>query len=114
MRTLFDIIESVKCNQGAATDELVYALLALDAVHTFTAMDLRKFHSTSDSRVAKVMGDMLIDDDFQRTKRALKEDPKKWLGWDNDPANPEYQKRREVALKLLDRAIAKLAERESK
>jgi hypothetical protein len=86
MRTLYDIIAEAKAGGKPAYDELLYALLAVDALAH--------------------MAEFWAEESFQRNKGALNADPKAWLGWDNDPSNPEYRKRRKIAIRLAEAALA--------
>lgn len=106
--TLFEIIEAVKNNEQPSYEDLRYALLALDSMHTFTSMDLRKFFSMSTRKRHPALDDALIENDFQRQKRILAANPKEWLGWGNDPENPEYRHGRAGALRLFGTVAAKL------
>jgi hypothetical protein len=106
MRTLSQIIDAAKSGHPATEEELRYALCALDSLATFDKMDLMKIGSR-EQEGRKVLGAwMYYEESFNRWKRALAVDPKTWLGPNNDPANPEYQRRRVVANKILDAAIA--------
>jgi hypothetical protein len=89
MKRLKDIIDEVKSGGIPSVDELRYAVCALDALSTFDASDLRKNRGWEES--------------FNRWKRTLAVDPKQWVGWENDPDNPEYQKRRAAAMAFLDK-----------
>jgi len=51
---------------------------------------------------------------FRRAKQALNKNPKEWVGWNNDPKNPDYQKDREIAIKLLEKIINKTKEKEKR
>ena len=103
MRTLGDILEAVKANQAATEEELRYALLAADALRHFDHSFLFRFAGPDAPNAlrAKMEG----TETFNRAKRAFAVDPKSYVGWNNDPANPEYQKRRAVALKIFDKAM---------
>jgi hypothetical protein len=37
--------------------------------------------------------------------KALNKSPKEYLGWNNDPENPEYQKFHAMGSKLVDKAL---------
>ncbi|RDH43534.1 hypothetical protein [Zooshikella ganghwensis] len=45
------------------------------------------------------------EEHFYRQKRAYAKDPKSWLGANNDPDNPECQKRREISNKIVDKVM---------
>lgn len=95
MRTLFEIIEDAKSNGNPSKDELFYALLALDSASILVRMSLRK----DDHR------EMRKENAHKAMRNALQNDPQEYLGWGNDPANPEYQKKRKAAHKLFDKVM---------
>jgi hypothetical protein len=37
--------------------------------------------------------------------KALNKSPKEYLGWNNDPENPEYQKFHAMGSRLVDKAL---------
>ena len=100
MRTLYEIIEDVKTNRKPDYEELRYALLASDSLSTLALMDLRKvlFNNPSPMIIEMMKNDM-------KYSKALNKSPKEWLGWSNDPENPEYQLFHKMGLKLVDKAI---------
>jgi hypothetical protein len=104
MRTLFEIIEAAKNNEATTPDECRYAMMAIDALSTFTTRDLRNIGF--EIREAKVMGaKRLAEEDHKRWHRALNKAPDEWLGHENDPNNPDYQKRRRISLGLMRKVI---------
>jgi len=111
MRTLFDIIEAAKNNEATTLDECRYAMLALDALTTFTTRDLRNVGF--ETREAKLMGaKRLAEEDHKRWQRALNKAPDEWLGHENDPSNPDYQKRRRISLGLMRKVMEDVKVRE--
>lgn len=118
MRTLFEIIESVKNAQGAAIEELVFALLALDALYTFDRAKLRQLWKEVEKRstdsTLRAIVSMSVDTSLKRVKKALNEDPKKWLGPDNIPGNPEYDKRRAAAIALFNAVVKDVKKKKEK
>lgn len=42
-------------------------------------------------------------EEFQRFKLALSKDPKSYVGWNNDPKNPEHVKFVKMGRKLIDK-----------
>lgn len=102
MRTLFEIIDSAKDGHMPTHDECYYAMLALSALHYFDHHALSELDK--DHRQAWWIN-LQINESFGRFKNALAKSPKDWVGWDEDPANPEYQKRRNIGKKLVDRVL---------
>jgi len=106
MRTLFEIIEAAKSGEQTTQEELLFAVLALDSLSTFDAMDIR--------RPAEMGGENSVaylrySEHHRRWHTALNASPEVWLG-DNVPSNPDYQKLRKVALALLDKVVKKQGE----
>jgi hypothetical protein len=104
MRTLSDILEAAKDGGSPPlAEELLYAMLALEQLWSWDARHYRE----------AVLGDkkpefvkMRLENDFQRGKKAMAVDPKVWLGPNHDWNNPENRRRRAVAVKLYERAVA--------
>ena len=103
MRTLFEIITAAKDGQVPAQDELLYALLALDALLTFDHSFIIELPGKPEHQKHL---ELWAEESFGRVKRAMDKSPKDWLGWNNDPANPEYQRRRKIALGICERAMS--------
>lgn len=99
-RTLYDIITDAQDGNRPEYDDVLYALLALDALSTLDAATIRKLAFEKPSQA--ICG-MYAEESFQRMKRALDVPPRQWLGWGHDPANPEHQRERQIALRLFKR-----------
>jgi hypothetical protein len=109
MRTLFEIVEATKAGERPDYEELRYAVCALDALTTFDGMTIMRLAEAEEkgqkailTRSAKFQN----EERFRRLKVALSKSPKEWVGWNNDPDNPEYQERRRIALRVFERAVA--------
>lgn len=103
MRKLSEIIESAKSGDMPTHDECYWAMLALDGLGAFDRMALRKLADTKRASSPKLEW----SESFGRIKRALDQDPKVWIGPNNDPSNPEYQRQRKIFKKLADKIISK-------
>ena len=101
MRTLSEIISAAKSNEPVDVEELRYALCALEGLASFDSMELRRL-----AEEKKPSTWSRYELSFHRWKAALSKSPKEWLGSQYDPANPEYQKRRIAANKLMNAALA--------
>jgi len=101
MRTLLEIIETTKDGETPAPDETYWAMLALSALSAFDSQDFHRllYKGTNDILTPQVLGESR----HQRWKAALGKSPKEWVGWNNDPSNPDYQKFRTMAFGLLDK-----------
>lgn len=94
MRTLFEIVESAKDGTKPTYDECYWAMLALSALSHFDKQDLRELAHGKPSKL--LTPQFRSEESFKRWKAALNRDPKSYVGWENDPSNPEYQKRRRL------------------
>lgn len=101
MRTLSEIIDAAKDGEPTTHDECLYALLAYSALHYFAASQMRKVHEHPNSRI--YTPERMVEEEFTRFKAALNKAPKEWLGWNNDPKNPEYQRFRRMGKRLIDK-----------
>lgn len=101
MRTLDEIIESVKLNEKPTYDELRYSLLVM----VYVANDLSRWYRELLMGTMKPIMMELKRRDESLYSKALRKPPKDFLGRDNDPANPDYQKFHAWGMKLLDAAI---------
>lgn len=109
MKTLGEIINAVRTGHRPDYDELRYAVCALEALSTFDDMALRKLVEAEMGGKKPVLvwsAEFQHTERFNRWRRALNTDPKSWVGWDNDPDNPYAVKRRETAIKLIDKWFA--------
>lgn len=104
MRSLFEIVESVKDDQPVETDELKYALLAYVSMFNIEHQQLRK-ELLREKPSPKVIADMKLNNSFEMYNKALNMSPKEWLGHANDPRNAEYQKRRSIGKSIVDHVI---------
>jgi hypothetical protein len=108
VRTLDQIVESVMKGERPEYEELRYALLAYQSLSTFDRMALMKLAEAEREGKRPFLTRSAVfqaEEHFNRMKFALAKSPKEWVGWNNDPDNPEYQKRRAIALKLVDKVM---------
>lgn len=110
MKTLMEIIDAVKAGERPEYDELRYAVCALDALTLFDEMALMKLvEAEKEGKKSFMIYSAMwqFEDRFKRMKTALGKSPKDWVGWNNDPENPEYRKRVAAVIKLIDRIVSK-------
>lgn len=103
MRTLLEIIEAAKRGDKPDYDECYYAMLALNALYSFDSQVILDLHPSAGKIYTRAGLERVADESFQRGKRCYAVDPKHYIGWDNDPANPDYQKFRKMVNKLFDK-----------
>ena len=106
MRTLSEIIEMVKCNKRPDYDELKYALLTYVSMMNNDHNQLKR-ELLSEKRSSAFIRKLEAENSFNMYKTALNKSPKEYLGWNNDPENPEYKKFHKIGNKLVDKLIKK-------
>lgn len=110
MKSLGDIINMVKDGQKPEYEELRYAVCALEALHTFDSLSLMDLYKAEEKKKKPFLTSSAIwqyNESWNRAKIAFEKSPKDWVGWNNDPDNPEYQKRREGSIRLFEKIIKK-------
>lgn len=103
MRTLYEIIEDVKDNKKPDYEEIRYALLVYNFLFNMDHINLRK-ELLSENRSPEFIRKLKADNSFNMAKTALNKSPKEYVGND-DPENPEYQRRRTIGNKIFDKIM---------
>ena len=98
MRTLYEIEDSAMSGDIPTHEECYWAMLALRALVVFDGMAFRALLKDSPLRTPQ----REWEEHFNRTKRAYAADPQKYVGKNNDPSNPDTQKRRKAALNIFN------------
>jgi hypothetical protein len=98
VRTLGEIIELTRNGERPDYDELRYAICALDALSTFDSHGLQRASNIE------------WGESFNRWKQALGKSPKDWIGWNNDPENPEFLARRRLVIKFTKKVMKDMKE----
>lgn len=112
---LGDIIEAVRNGQRPGYEDLRYAICAMDALMTFDRMALTKLTAAELAAIDAGGKKPFMVNSAQwqlgerqgRVSRAMQKPPKEYVGWNNDPDNPEFLKRRQQSIKLVERIVAK-------
>ncbi len=89
MRTLAEILEEVEDGGCPEIEELRYAVLALNALIVLDGLALSRLVSDKTLDHSRA-----FEDHVTRVSGARSTQPRRWLGWENDPENPEHQARR--------------------
>jgi len=108
MQTLHEIINAVRDGERVDYDDLRYAVCAMDALSTFDRMAFMKLaEAERDGKkpFLTTSAQWQWEEHFNRQKRAGSTPPKTYVGWNNDPDNPEFRARRGVANKVMARAV---------
>ena len=101
MRNMSEIIEDCKLNKPVDNAELKYSVIALTSLMNMAMSALRGFYKDD----MKIFDKMHIDNVHNAYSTLLNKSPKDWLGWNNDPENPDYQKFHAIGSKLVDKAL---------
>jgi hypothetical protein len=108
-KTLGEIIEAVRDGERPEYDDLRYAICAMSALSTFDRQAFMKLAEAERDTKKPFMvtsAQWQWEEHFNRTKRAMGKPPKEYVGWNNDPENPEFLKRRGLAKRVMDRVIS--------
>lgn len=105
MRTLSEIIDECKLNGEPSYDELKYSVLVLTAIANTLSYELNDLYYEG-----KMPNDLIREMKLKNGictmyRNALNKSPKEFIGWRNDPENPQYQKFHFVASKLVEKAL---------
>jgi len=99
MRTVGDILEAVKDGEQPSFDEMKYCLLAIEALHFFNLRAIK--YLSEDKTLFSPKKEK--EEALNRMERCLNTGAKEYVGWENDPDNPDFQKNRKNMKKLLDK-----------
>lgn len=108
MRTLNEIVDLTKDGGRPTYDELRYSVCALTALSCFDSSALMRLAEAEKEKRKPILIDSAwhqYEEHFHRQKRAYAKDPKSWLGIENDPDNPECQRRREISKKMVSKVM---------
>lgn len=104
MKTLDEIIEELKTNGKPEYEDLRYSVLVLVGMLNMDHINLRNV-LMSEKELSPLVKKLKAENSFSMYKTALNKPPKEYLGWNNDPENPEYQKFHALGLKILDKVM---------
>ena len=104
MRKLEDIMEDILLGKEPTYEELYYSLLVYRFMFNMDHNNLKK-ELIGDKVSNEIIKKMKAQNSHDMLKGALSKSPKEYLGWKNDPKNPEYKERRVIANKVLDKVI---------
>ena len=101
MKKLSEIIDYCKRNKEVDAYDLKYAVVALTYLLNMANSKLLKFYKNDMNKLDK----LILENHYKACNAAMNKPPKEWLGWNNDPENPEYQKFHAWGSKLVDKAM---------
>jgi len=103
-KTLGEIIDAVRDGERPDYEDLRYAVCAMDALMTFDRMALSSLHQAEAEGQRRILTRSAIwqsEENYNRVKRALEKPPKEYVGWSNDPDNPEFLERRRKSIRAM-------------
>jgi hypothetical protein len=106
MRSTLEIVIAVKESAPATEHELRLALLATVAIEHFVRKDLERLidavvECKPSARMRALEARGLLERMFEARKKA----PDEWLGPENTPGNPEYERMLAFGKKLLEKVF---------
>lgn len=115
MRPLGEIVEAARSGERPDYEELRYAVCALEALAVFAQNALLKLaEAERGARPCVLTGsaEWQVSEHFRRVSSAYARSPKEYLGWENDPDNPQYVSRRKSSKAIFDACLTKQQEGE--
>jgi hypothetical protein len=110
VKTLGKIIEEVRDGKRPDCEDLRYAVCAMQALATFNSQALMKLGQAEKQGKQPSLtssAQWQWAEHLRRTKAAMEKAPKEYVGWNNDPENPEFLKRRVISQKIMEKVIQK-------
>lgn len=103
MRTTNEILDAAKTGgEWPSHRECYFAMLALEQIWVMTQQAYgNQVYTPKKDNFAK----LTLEGNFQTGKTMLANDPEYWLGPNHDWSDPENRRRREVSLKIWDKAV---------
>ncbi len=102
MRTTGEILDAIATGEVPTHEECYWALQAISMQLNTT---MSKYHEQVFSPKADGIAKAIAETNFQSAKRCMAANPQKWVGPDFDYRDPANRKRREISLKLFDKAM---------
>jgi hypothetical protein len=108
MQKLGEIIDSVRDGGRPDYEDLRYAICAMSALMTFDRLALSTLATAEMEGKKPILSDSAVfqhEENFSRVKRALIQNPKEYVGWNNDPENQDFLARRAKSIRLVKALI---------
>ena len=116
MKTLNQIVNAVRDGERPDYEELRYAVCALESLGTFNRMAFMRLAEAEREGKKPILtrsAQWQWEEHFRREKTAGEKSPKEWVGWNNDPDNPEFLKRRAESKRIMDAGVARAADQQA-
>lgn len=104
MKTLSEIVNAVRDGERPDYEDLRYAICAMDALAVFNRSAFMKLAEAERGGRKPFMtssAQWQWEEHFRREQAALNKPPKEYVGWNNDPDNPEFLARRKRAQQFM-------------
>jgi hypothetical protein len=114
MRHLKEIISDLKDGKEPSYRELKYAVLALQSLLYFDSNAIRRLaeNEQKGNFDSSVFGASFQEEEsYRRHSIAMNKSPQEWLGWENDPENPEYPERVQKMKTIFSNIVKKIEEK---
>jgi len=105
LRNLSEIIEECKLNGRPDYEELRYSVLVMTGILNMVNHELIKLYVEGKMPNEFIRKMKLDGGTCTMYSTALNKSPKDYLGLNNDPENPEYQKFHALGNKLVEKAL---------
>jgi len=106
MRTLGEIVDAVRDGERPDYEELRYAVCALEALLTFDRIAFGRLAEAEMEQRKPLLtrsAKWQFGEWLSRVQRARAKSPKEWVGWNNDPENPDFLARRRQTVAFMNR-----------
>jgi alcohol dehydrogenase class IV len=111
MKTLAEIIKEVKENKDPDYEDLRFSVLVLSSLLYFESKaisDLAEAKRQNKKPFIVTNPEWQEKESHKRRQMAFNKSPEDWIGWANNPENPEYQKRRKLSEKIYTKILNKI------
>lgn len=112
MRSIKEIVEAVENNETVTDEEMRLALCSLNRLITFDRMAFIALYQAEKggklSTTTKSSPEWQCREHLRRVGKAFEKTPDQWLGWENNPENPDYRECRQKSIALVKKVEATL------
>lgn len=111
MRKLGEILDMVQKGERPEYTELRLALEAMRNLSSFDFMSLSDLARAEKEGKKPILNSSAVwqfSERMKRNRKAYEKAPDEWLGWDNHPDNPEYQKHIATSQKIFQNLLNKV------
>lgn len=106
---LGEIINAVRDGERPDYEDLRYAICAMEALSIFDRNAFMKLAEAEQEGRKPFISTSAVwqwQQRFRRGQVAMSKPPKEWVGWNNDPDNPDFLARRKTAQQIMSPFMA--------